>query len=147
MVLYYNLQMMDNLLDTLTNQLEKLNLTDYQRTDDSIVVQGNGEDGFSVHLWGDARGEYIVNYGHYWHGHFQNETEAMDWFMAGATGWARLVCTYHWRYMVKCSVELWIDDKWTQADTTGSCLGFIVFWLPRKIRILMNAQVQNSQQK
>jgi uncharacterized protein (DUF608 family) len=137
---------MSELLDTLAAELDKLNLTDYKRTDDSIVVQAHGNDGFSVHLWGDHRREFIVNYGHYWHGHFETETEAADWFLAGATGWARLVCTYHWRYLVKSTVELWLDDNWTRADTTGSCLGLFVFWLPKRIRTFKNTQIGKSQQ-
>jgi hypothetical protein len=136
---------MEKLLDSIEAKLIELGIRDFQRKDDSISLPNGGEDGFSVHLWSDRPGVYIVNYGHYWHGHFETESDALDWFFAGVTGQARLVCTYHWRYLVRSVVEISVDDQWEKADTTGSCLGVLVWWLPKRTMILRNEIVQASE--
>lgn len=128
---------MQKLQKSITKKLNKLGKFDIERTADSIKVSKNGSNGFPVTLYRESRG-FMVYYGHYWHRYYETEEEAEDWFMSGVTGWARLVCSYNWRYLVKSTVELKDEDRWTRADTNGSCLAFLVWWLPRQTVILMN---------
>jgi hypothetical protein len=129
---------MEKFLNSIAVQLTNLGKGDFKRTQDSITVPASGERGFSVTVWGDQRGEFVVNYGHYWHGHFTSEEEAVNWFVAGVTGLARLICTYHWRYLVKAQVERKEDEGWVLADTNGSCLAIFVWWLPKRIEVFVN---------
>ena len=140
----YNLVTMQEFLDQLESQLVKIGGYSFVRSLDSITVQSNSQDGFSVTVYGDSMNSFVVNYGHYWHGHYDSEEQAADWFMAGVTGWARLVCTYRWRYLLKAAVELKVEDGWILADTSGSCLGLFVWWLPKHIKIYGNKPVQRQ---
>jgi hypothetical protein len=118
--------------------LETLDGLEFSTTDDSVTVTKSSENGFPVTLWEDPRQTYVVNYGHYWHDHYSSEEKAIEFFASGVTGKYRLVCDYRWRYMVKCTVEDSTDGEWTPVDTLGSCIGFLVWWLPKRIMILQN---------
>jgi hypothetical protein len=129
---------MEKFLNDLTRQLERFPGLEKVRTEDSITVQPSDPKGFSVTIYGESDNYFVVNYGHYWHGHFEVAEEAADWFLAGVIGKARLVCTYRWRYLVKTIVEASESGQWIKADTLGSCLSVIVWWLPKRTEIFLN---------
>jgi hypothetical protein len=122
--------------------LETVDGLDFTITDDSITVKATADSGYSVTLWEDPHQTYVVNFGHYWHDHYSSEDKAVEWFMSGITGKFRLVCDYRWRYLVKCTVERHSDGDWMPADTVGSCLSFLVWWLPKRIVFLQNKPIQ-----
>jgi hypothetical protein len=132
---------MEKIIQRLVTQIEQLGGLDYSTTEDSITVQNNSNQGFLVTLWIDRDQTFIVNYGHFWHGHFDLFEEAEKCFIFGVTGRSRLVCTYRWRYLTKAVAEYYIDDQWQQVDVTGSCLGFLVWWLPRHVKQISNQRV------
>lgn len=134
----YNSVIMQDFLNELEGRLGEMGQFQLTRTEDSLTAASSGSNGFLVTVWGDRDGTFIVNYGHYWHGHLDTPEEAAEWFTAGVFGKARLVCTYHWRYLVKTIVEVQQEGRWIKADTLGSCLMVFVWWLPRRTEIFIN---------
>lgn len=144
----YNQLIMDQMLNELRDWVDQNYQMDFTITEDSITVQKTGGDGFLVILWGGDDGTFVVNYGHYWHGHYGDKKEAVEWFKMGVEGRSRLVCTYRWRYLVKAIAQYADNDQWVTVDTTGSCLGFLVWWLPKRIKIYQNnLQIDESQRE
>ena len=133
----YNFCMMQ-IIQQLVSHVEKIGGLEYTVTDDSISVRQKNDQGFKVILWGDRDQAFVVNYGHYWHGHFDTEEEAKDCFISGLSGRYRLACTYHWRYLTKSVVETFSEGKWQMLDNSGSCLGFLVWWLPKRVVYFQN---------
>jgi hypothetical protein len=126
------------------SMLETLDGLKISATDDSITVEETSDTGYPVTLWEDPHQTYVVNFAHYWHDHYSSEEKAIEWFMSGITGRYRLVCDYRWRYLVKCTVEDASDGEWIPIDTLGSCLGFLVWWLPKRKMIYQNNPVQEA---
>ena len=132
---------MDKIIARLVSQIEPIGGLEYNITEDSITVKKKTDQGFVVILTRYPDQSFVVNYGHYWHGHFDILEEAENFFISGVTGRARLVCTYHWRYLTKAIAEIKSEGQWQQVDEVGSCLGFLVWWLPKRVVYFSNILV------
>ena len=132
---------MIQIIQKLSVHVEQIGGLEYTVSEDSISVQRSTDQGFVVILTGYPDQSFVVNYGHYWHGHFDTEEEAKDCFVSGLSGRYRLACTYHWRYLTKAVVEVYSGGHWQPVDTSGSCLGFLVWWLPKRVVYLKNELV------
>lgn len=125
-------------LDALKRALRAYPDLPLEETPDSVIVKAQGIDGFDVGLYRDRDG-YTVSFDG-WHEHFAlgNAEAAMDCFVYGLSGRARLLVHRRGGMDYRWTLESFEDGAW-RPDSTTALLWF-PFWRKSTARYLRNPE-------
>jgi hypothetical protein len=107
-----------------------------EKKDGSIEVPSTGEVGFSVSA---SVGDHGISVGYerwHWHEDFETDDEAVNCFMSGVFGEARLAVTRRGNFAHSWTVEILDDGRWVPFTTTAYFL--FPFWRKATVHYLRN---------
>jgi hypothetical protein len=111
----------------------------WEQDDDSITV--SPPNGFTVRLFENGKESTVVFDG--WHGHFEDDDEAVNYFMLALSKQCRLQVCKRGKTEYKWTVQFESDNSWQGFNTTGLLL--FPFWRAKTIEYRQNNLIDLSE--
>lgn len=116
-------------IERIRDRLQKHPMLSFHEAADTITVEPQSDNGFSVSL-AVLKTEFVVSFDG-WHGHFKSEDEALNCFALGLSDQCRLKVHRRAGGEYRWTLEHLTNDGWKADSETGRL--FFPFWGRREI--------------